>query len=111
MKHFGKQFSELLFRSGITQKSVGDKLGLSHVTIRRMKEQESVDAATLEKLCRMFKVPVNYFFDADVVGTTTDSEQKNSNIEIELLRSENAMLHKLIDEKERTIQILEKLTR
>lgn len=104
MKHFGKAFCELLYHSGATQKSVGDKLGISHVTVTRMKEQASIDAAMLEKICHIFNVPITYFFDG--VTETPAQESGAGEIELELLRSENTMLHRLVDEKERTIQIL-----
>ncbi len=111
MKHFGRAFTELLFRSGLTQKSIGDKIGTSHVTVTRWKEQPSIDAATLEKLCRIFNVPITFFFDSDVCAPKSGAQQSaagDSQLQIELLRGENAMLQKLIDEKERTIQILMK---
>lgn len=104
MKHFGNAFSELLFRTGITQKAVGEKLHTSHVTVTRWKNEPSIDASTLEQICRIFHVPIEYFFDADVIDNANSI--KNNPLEIELLRAENAMLHQLLDEKERTIQLL-----
>lgn len=109
MKHFGKLFTELLYRSGYTQKAVGEKLGLSHVTVTRLKEQPSVDAATLESVCRLFRVPVTLFFDSDVQkaeNTALSAAAQTAGVELEMLRAENRMLNQLVSEKERTIQIL-----
>lgn len=103
MKHFGKVFSELLFRSGVSQKAVGEQLGLSHVTVTRMKETPTVDALVLEKVCRVFHVPVTYFFDSDVLG---EGESGGKTLHVAMLEQQNAMLQRLVDEKERTIQIL-----
>lgn len=107
MKHFGKAFSELLFRSGLTQKSIGEKIGASHVTVTRWKDQPTIDAATLEKLCRIFHVPVTYFFDADVVGDNVAANASDEHaLQVAMLEQQNKMLKQLVDEKERTIQIL-----
>lgn len=106
MKHFGKAFSELLFRSGLTQKAISDKMAKSHVTVTRWKEQPTIDAADLEKLCRIFHVPITYFFDADVVGDGKAAANNESALHLAMLEQQNAMLQRLVDEKERTIQIL-----
>ena len=108
MKHFGRTFSELLFRSGMTQKAVGEKIGASHVTVTRWKDAPTVDAATLEKLCRVFRVPISYWFDADVRGAESLKTAESESAELQLLRGEVAHLRQLVDEKERTIQILMK---
>lgn len=106
MKHFGKAFSELLFRSGLTQKAISEKLQKSHVTVTRWKDQATIDAADLEKLCRIFRVPVTYFFDADVVGEAAAAASADNALQVAMLEQQNAMLQRLVDEKERTIQIL-----
>ena len=108
MKHFGKAFSELLFRSGLTQKAIGEKMQTSHVTVTRWKDQATIDAAQLEKLCRIFRVPITYFFDADVVGeaaTTATADNENA-LHLAMLEQKVAMQQRIIEEKERTIQIL-----
>lgn len=106
MKHFGKAFSELLFRSGLTQKAIGEKMQTSHVTVTRWKEQATIDAAQLEKLCRIFHVPVTYFFDSDVVGEATAAAENDNALHLAMLEQKVAMQQRIIEEKERTIQIL-----
>lgn len=93
MKHFGKVFSELLFRSGVSQKAVGEQLGLSHVTVTRMKETPTVDAAVLEKVCRVFHVPVTYFFDADVLG---EGESGGKTLHVAMLEQQNEQVFSLV---------------
>lgn len=107
MKHFGRAFTELLFRSGLTQKAVGEKLGASHVTVTRWKDAETIDAATLEKVCRLFRVPITYFFDADVIGDSpARSAADEAALQVAMLEQRTQLLQRLVDEKERTIQIL-----
>lgn len=108
MKHFGRMFEELLYRKGYTQKEVGERLGLSHVTVTRMKRQESVDAALLEKVARIFHVPVTLFFDGDVAygRPEPDGAEPEVGVQLELLKLDNAHLKAIVAEKERLIKVL-----
>ena len=115
MKHFGNQLDELFRKKRIVQKDFADKMGVTAVTITKWKSQESIDAAKLEAISKILNIPISYWFDdnfqfnqsivngdgsaASVYGNATAGEIADKDKEIEHLKL-------LLEEKERTIQIL-----
>lgn len=114
MKHFGNQLDELFKKKRIIQKDFAEKMGVTTVTITKWKSKESIDAATLEEISKVLNVPISYWFDlkesassivngdksaASVYGNATVSTTNEKDKEIEHLKQ-------LLEEKERTIQIL-----
>jgi transcriptional regulator with XRE-family HTH domain len=114
MKHFGNQLDELFKKKRIIQKDFAEKMGVTTVTITKWKSKESIDAATLEEISKVLNVPISYWFDlkesassivngdksaASVYGDAMVSTSNEKDKEIEHLKQ-------LLEEKERTIQIL-----
>lgn len=114
MKHFGNQLDELFKKKRIIQKDFAEKMGVTNVTVTKWKSQESIDAAKLEAISKVLNVPISYWFDlketpssivngnrsaASVYGNATVSTSNEKDKEIEHLKQ-------LLEEKERTIQIL-----
>lgn len=116
MKHFGNQLDELFRKKRIVQKDFADKMGVTAVTITKWKSQESIDAAKLEAISKVLNIPISYWFDdesnfnqsivngngsaASVYGNATSGhiiDDKDKEID---------HLKVLLEEKERTIQIL-----
>ncbi|KAA6337759.1 hypothetical protein EZS27_014188 [termite gut metagenome] len=119
MKHFGNQLDEIIRKKNIKQKELANKLGITEVTLTKWKSQNSIDASKLENLSKILNIPIIYWFDeipvnnqsivnsnksaASVYGDAKvvelASKDKENEIEIEHLKM-------LLEEKERTIQIL-----
>lgn len=114
MKKFGEIFTMLYKDSGYTQVDIAKKLNVSHPTVFRWQEQESIDAAMLEKICRMFRYPIVNFFDEDVItgsnrlsSVMTNKVQQNvCNEEVQHLKEMLKKTEDLLEEKERFIQFL-----
>lgn len=117
MKHFGNQLDELFRKKKVVQRDFAEKMGVSSVTITKWKSQESIDALRLEKISKVLNIPITYWFDdiesynqsiakgngcaASVYGNATAGVIADREKEIEHLKE-------LLEEKERTIQILMK---
>lgn len=115
MKHFGNQLDELFRKKRIVQKDFANKMGVTAVTITKWKSLESIDAAKLEAISKVLNIPISYWFDDDcqfnqsivngdgsaasVYGNATAGMIADKDKEIEHLKL-------LLEEKERTIQIL-----
>lgn len=115
MKHFGNQLDELFRKKRIIQKDFANKMGVTAVTISKWKSQESIDAAKLEVISKVLNIPISYWFDdecqfnqsivhgdgsaASIYGNATAGMIADKDKEIEHLKL-------LLEEKERTIQIL-----
>lgn len=115
MKHFGNQLDELFRKKRILQKDFANKMGVTAVTISKWKSQESIDAAKLEVISKVLNIPISYWFDdecqfnqsivhgdgsaASIYGNATAGMIADKDKEIEHLKL-------LLEEKERTIQIL-----
>ena len=57
MKRFGEKLRVLRKRRGLTQKQVGDMLGVNRTHVTRMeKSQKTPNAAMIIKIARLFKV-------------------------------------------------------
>lgn len=114
MKHFGNQLDELFKKKRVIQKDFAKMMGVTTVTVTKWKSQDSIDAAKLEAISKVLNVPITYWFDlkdsptsivngdksaASVYGNATVSTSNEKDKEIEHLKQ-------LLEEKERTIQIL-----
>lgn len=115
MKHFGNQLDEVFRKKKVVQKDFADKIGVTEVTVTKWKSKESIDAAKLEIISKALNIPISYWFDDDcqlnqsiasgdgsaasVYGNATAGVIADKDKEIEHLKV-------LLEEKERTIQIL-----
>ena len=117
MKHFGNQLDELFRKKKIVQKDFAEKIGVSTVTISKWKSKESIDAAKLEIISKELNVPITYWFDKNdsvnqsIVNGNGSAASVYGNVvvgELEHKDEEIAHLKQLLEEKERTIQILMK---
>ena len=104
-----------LEKKRIIQKDFANKMGVTAVTISKWKSQESIDAAKLEVISKVLNIPISYWFDdecqfnqsivhgdgsaASIYGNATAGMIADKDKEIEHLKL-------LLEEKERTIQIL-----
>lgn len=115
MKHVGKILKEYIESNRLVKGEVAKKVGISYNYLSTIFKQPSVDAGLLEKLCvavglhpsEVFEVP------ADIENKYQDIWAKTllGNAKVEINSNENlqallAEKERIIEEKERTIQIL-----
>jgi len=63
---FAKKVALLRERRGLTQREVGDYVGVSRSNVTRWERGEHrPQLATIEKIAELFSVPVTYFLDDD----------------------------------------------
>lgn len=86
---------ELCERNKITIRELSQKIGCDESTIQTAIRKGSTTTARLEQIAGMLKVSVGYFFDG----------WREAN-EVNDLRNENKYLKNILEEKERTIEIL-----
>lgn len=115
MKHVGNEADMIIRRKRLKKKDIAEKMGITDVYLSQIFKKESIDASLLEKLSQAIRVPITYWFEindfanqsiangdgsaASVYGNATAGELADKDKEIEHLKQ-------LLEEKERTIQIL-----
>lgn len=118
----GGKIAKLLEDRKLTKKSLIDYVGITGPGLDQMIARGNLRAQNLEKIADFFNVPIDYFFDREisefsinighqvngngsVVGDISVSEYKK---EIDHLNQLLKEKQSIIEEKERTIQILMK---
>ena len=101
---FGKKLKNLLEDRNITQTDLAEKLKIRQSVVNRWVKGYSNNPKmeTLEKLSKVFSVPVEYFVSKNEdINTGYDEEKKpNKNTEIEYLKQLIEKQNKLIEEKD-----------
>lgn len=110
MKHIGKELNQIIGEKRLIKKDIAEKIGITPEYFSQIMRKSSIDCELLERICKVVNISPAYFFDdyditkQNVVGNGNIAAI-NSNVdtpaghEIELLK-------RILDEKERTIQIL-----
>lgn len=115
MKHIGKILKEHIESNHLVKGEVADKVGISYNYLSTIFKQESVDAKLLEKLCIATGLHPNVVFEIPeeiensykdiwaktILGTAKVHISANEDLKAILAEKE-----RVIEEKERTIQIL-----
>lgn len=103
----------LLDERRITKKSLFEFMGTSASGLDSIIKNCNPTAEKIEQIADFFRLPIDYFFDRSidspkisVTGEGNKIQNGNGNIMIESQAKEIEHLKQLIEEKERTIQIL-----
>ncbi|MFV0586886.1 XRE family transcriptional regulator [Bacteroides reticulotermitis] len=117
----------LIENSGLSKQSIAEGCSISRPTLDNVLGGSDAKISTIENLSAFFKVPVGHFFDADVVNQSFDGNSNivvghDNNVNISVSECQNklndALLEikhlkslienkdKLLDEKERLINVL-----
>ncbi len=115
MKNIGREADRIIREKRLKKKDVAAKVGITTVYLSQIFKKESIDAYLLEKLSKALNIPIAYWFDesnninksvakgegsaASIYGNATAVAISSRDQEIENLKL-------LLQEKERTIQIL-----
>jgi transcriptional regulator with XRE-family HTH domain len=111
---------DLCESKNITIRELASKVDMSDISIHSLIKKGRTNTETLEKIAKILGVPIGIFFDESPLhavnqnaegtnialsaygdATVTDCEGK-----LKMSQKENEHLNKLLEEKERTIQIL-----
>lgn len=115
MKHIGKTLKEYIESHQLVKGEVAKQAGISYNYLSTIFKQRSLDAGLLERLCIAIGLHPNEVFDVpeEIENKYQDIWAKtllgNAKVEInanENLRALIAEKERIIEEKERTIQIL-----
>ncbi len=95
MKHLGNEIKRLIDEKHLVKKDIADALGYTPTGLSAILRKESIDCALLVKICGIIGVsPVVFFSDAVIDARPAPTAK------------EYETLLQLLNEKERTIQIL-----
>lgn len=114
--NIGSELHRIMEGKKLVKKDIAEKVGMSASQLNGLRENKQIYVSTFVKLCKAIGVPPSHFFedeDADVKYKTGDI----SNTSVAGVATVNVgggddsikNLRELLAEKERTIQILQKL--
>ncbi len=93
---------DLCKKESISIRSLAQHIGMSEQNFHRCIKINKIEAGALFTIAQFFNVPIGYFFNENI-DTDTVRGIKSTDDE---LKKEIELLTELINEKERTIQIL-----
>jgi transcriptional regulator with XRE-family HTH domain len=104
----------------ISLRKIASKVGISESALQTLIRNGSTKTTTLEKIAEILEVPVGVFFDetpnrsitqkgnANFIANSHNIQISECESKLELAQNKIANLEALLEEKERTIQILMK---
>ena len=108
-----KKINNLINESKLSKQEISNQCGFSRPTLDAVLKCADVKVSTITALSAFFKVPVSYFFDEDMGHINQNGKGNAASVygnaivgELEIKDKEIEHLQQLLEEKERTIQIL-----
>ena len=95
MKHLGNEIKRLIDEKHLVKKDIADALGYTPTGLSAILRKDSIDCALLVKICEIIGVSPAVFFTDSAISVQAAPTAK-----------EYETLLQLLNEKERTIQIL-----
>lgn len=108
MKHVGQTLKNYIETNNIKKRDVADTVGISYNYLSTIFTRDSIDCQLLEKLCKATGLTTGQFFDdgGGAAKAFSDIHQQTLVGSPTISVNDAATLKALLDEKERTIQIL-----
>lgn len=110
MKNIGKELKKFIEEKHLVKKDLAAELGITPTYLSAIMRKESIDCMLLDRICNIIGVSPSYFFDDDVSVRVSNVKAStvigNANAAVTITPNEVATLKQLLEEKERTIQIL-----
>lgn len=115
MKHIGNFLKQYIEQNGIVKAQVAENVGITYNYLSMIFKKPSIDAELLEKICQAVGLHPAVFFDVpaggkgsynDIMAQTIIGNAQVHINENQNLRELLAEKERVIEEKERTIQIL-----
>ena len=109
----GKELKEKLAKQAIPASAIAEKIGISPQAINSTFNASDVKSGTLERIANVLGVDMTFFYPADNQNAVASGDNSVAAIQSTVTQCDsNVMqerincLEKLLEEKERTIQIL-----
>lgn len=109
----GLIIKELAEKQNIALPTLAEKMGITKQGLYKILEKEDVNTAIVRQCARIFGVPAGYFFDEAGTGNAIANGNSvaaiNSDVSVGASISQQEkieLLERILEEKERTIQIL-----
>lgn len=110
----GKELKDKLAKQGIPASAIAEKIGISPQAINSTFNAADVKSGTLERIASAIGVDMSFFYPADNKNAVASGDNSVAAIQSTvthddgMLAAKVTLLEKLLEEKERTIQILMK---
>lgn len=112
----GEDLKKKIAGTGLSVSELARILGMSQQNLSKMLSSQDIKTGLVERISVALKVPITYFFDSSptpsaVANGDYSAASVNGNASVEaigeaVLKERIKALEQLLDEKERTIQIL-----
>lgn len=109
MKHIGEEIHRIIEHKHLVKKIVAEKCGMTYANLANIKRKSTIDCQLLETICKAIDVSPSYFFDDYKENNKIGDVNTNVGIgsaTVNISQGEVQMLRQMLEEKERTIQIL-----
>lgn len=97
MKHIGEYLKEYIENNRLVKGEIAEKCEITHTYLSAIFHKSSIDCALFDKICNVIGLDPALVFESSSSKAVQNDVNKDLQIE---------MLSKLLDEKERTIQLL-----
>lgn len=109
MKHIGEEIHRIIESKHLVKKIVAENCGMTYANLANIKKKSTIDCQLLETICKAIDVSPSYFFDDYQENNKVGDVNTNVGIgsaTVNISQGEVQMLRQMLEEKERTIQIL-----
>ena len=105
---------ELAKEKRMTLTKLAEEVGITYSGLQKLMERNSTNPETIEKIANVLNIPVKVLFDEKdtelILNEESEVDSYNNNSSLKSILKEKDMeiehLKKMLEEKERTIQIL-----
>ena len=110
----GKELKDKLAKQGIPASAIAEKIGISPQAINSTFNAADVKSGTLERIANVLGVDMSFFYPSDNQKAVASGDNSVAAIQSTVTHDDGvlvakvSLLEKLLEEKERTIQILMK---
>lgn len=110
MKKIGQELDRIITEKGMIKKNIAQQLNITPTYFSRLLKAESMDCQMLENICKIIGISPSIFFDLqpniNIGGANATSVLGDASAQVNITAGEAKALRELLEEKERTIQIL-----
>lgn len=109
MKKIGPELDRIINEKGIVKKNIAQQLKITPTYFSRLLKADSMDCQMLENICKIIGISPSIFFEGQSInigGANATSVLGTATAQVNITQGEAQALRQLLQEKERTIQIL-----
>ena len=110
MKKIGPELDRIITERGVIKKNIAERLNITPTYFSRLLKAETMDCQMLENICNIIGISPAIFFDdvksINIGGANATSVLGTATAQVNITQGEAQALKQLLEEKERTIQIL-----